>query len=311
MMKKILFGLFILVAGYIGYALLKPIDSKEKIIKVDCTEAAIMRNFMKVENWQNWWPGKQIDDTTFNYRDINYVIKNLLANGVMLQVKSTSNVEYAYLQVTALNDTSSNVIFNIASSKPTSFSEKIFHPFSTNEIGSNILLILDSVKRHFNDPVNIYGFKAAVTKVNDPHLISIKKQYIQYPTTEDIYKEVINLQAYALTNGAFQTNPPMLNVHISDEGKGVDAMIAIPVNNALPAKDNFQPKFMIQGLLLHAQIVGGAAKVQNAISQFQNYLQDYKLSAPAIPYQSLVTDRTLESDSNKWVTNIYQPIFRK
>lgn len=310
-MKKIIFGLLILLACYIGFALLKPTDSKEKIIKVNCTEAAIMRNFMNLEMWRNWWPGKQINDTTFAFDNVNYIVKNLLANGVMLQAKSTNNLQYAYLQVSAINDTSSHIIFNIASSKPTSISEKIVQPFSKNEIGSSINLILDSVKRHFDNPINIYGFKATATTVKDPHLISIKKQYTKYPSSEDIYTTVKSLQAYASANGAAQTNPPMLNVHVSESGTGVDAMIAIPINIALPPKDDFQPKFMIQGVLLQAQIIGGAAKVQNAISQFENYLGDYKLSAPAIPYQSLITDRSVEKDSNKWITDIYQPVFRK
>jgi hypothetical protein len=33
------------------------------------------------------------------------------------------------------------------------------------------------------------------------------------------------------------------------------------------------------------------------------------LSTPAIPYQSIITNRLTETDTTKWITKIYQPIF--
>ncbi len=310
-MKKIIVSLLILVAVYIGFALMKPVESMEKAVQVNCTETALTRNLMNIKLWKNWWPGKQENDTTFSFNSVTYIVKNLLANGVLLQIKSLDNSEYFYFQSAALTDTSSIIKFNSAQKKSLGIIDRILLPLSKDEQGKNITSLLDSLKVYFDDPVNIYGFKAISTKVTDPHLISIKKQYLNYPTTADIYSNIKSLQDFALLNGAKQTNAPMLNVHISESGFGVDAMIAIPIDKALEAKGNFQPKFMIEGALLQAEITGGAAKVQKAISEFENYLRDYKLSAPAIPYQSLVTDRMATIDSNKWITNIYQPIFRK
>ena len=310
-MKKIIFAVLIVIIGYVSFVLLKPVRSTKTSVQVNFTEGALMRNFMNLPNWQNWWPGKKINDTTFTFNDENYIVKNLLANGVMLQVKSDNKVEPVYLQYEAINDTSCYLTWIAALPKNSGIADKILHSFSTDHSAKNIKLLLDSIKIFFNDPVNIYGFKAVLSKVSDPHLISVKKQYLNYPNTEDIYANIKSLQTFAAINGAKQTNPPMINIHQSESGVGVDAMIAIPIDIALQPNGNFLPKFMIQGALLQAQIIGGASKVQKALSAFENYLTDYKLSAPAIPYQSLVTDRTIVIDSNKWITNIYQPIFRK
>jgi hypothetical protein len=37
-------------------------------------------------------------------------------------------------------------------------------------------------------------------------------------------------------------------------------------------------------------------------------VQDHQRVAPAIPFQSLVTDRTKQPDTSKWVTRLYWPI---
>lgn len=310
-MKKIIAGLLILIVCYIAFVLLKPVGSKEISVQVNCTEGALMRNLLNINNWQNWWPGKKINDTTFNFNKVDYTVKNILANGIVLQVKSLEKTETAYLQFVPINDTGCYIKWNNAQPKKPKIADKLLHPFSTNHLENNNTILLDSLKVFFNNPVNIYGFKAIITKVTDPHLISVKSQYENYPTTADIYSDIKILQAFALLNGAKQTNPPMINIHTSESGKGLDAMVAIPVNIALQPKGNILPKFMIQGALLTAQITGDEMKVQKALSEFENYLIDYKLSAPAIPYQSLVTDRMLVTDSTKWITNIYQPIFKK
>ena len=66
-MKKIIAGLLILIVCYIAFVLLKPVGSKEISVQVNCTEGALMRNLLNINNWQNWWPGKKINDTTFSF----------------------------------------------------------------------------------------------------------------------------------------------------------------------------------------------------------------------------------------------------
>jgi hypothetical protein len=41
----------------------------------------------------------------------------------------------------------------------------------------------------------------------------------------------------------------------------------------------------------------------------KNYVEDNKKTSPAIPYQSLITNRLTETDTTKWVTKLYYPVF--
>jgi hypothetical protein len=41
----------------------------------------------------------------------------------------------------------------------------------------------------------------------------------------------------------------------------------------------------------------------------QQYFADYKRVAMAIPFEYLVTDRETETDTTKWVTRIYAPVY--
>ena len=48
---------------------------------------------------------------------------------------------------------------------------------------------------------------------------------------------------------------------------------------------------------------------RKAFDNFENYRSDYTILSPAIPYQLMITDRIKESDTTKWVTKFYYPIF--
>jgi len=53
---------------------------------------------------------------------------------------------------------------------------------------------------------------------------------------------------------------------------------------------------------------GGQGTVENALEQMQLYFDDYDKTSMAITFQYLVTDRIKESDTTKWITEIYAPV---
>jgi hypothetical protein len=280
-------------------------------VQVNCPELALTRNLLNLKTWNNWWPGNKENDTLFNLKKLKYSIEKLVINGVFFEVKSSNLKERGFLQITSINDTSSNLIWYPSTTTNHSLFQRLLHPFYKNELNSNIALLLNSIKNHFDSPINIYGFKLNITEVKDPHLISIKRNYLTYPTTESIYQTIEQLEKFAISKGARKTNAPMLNVHKSETNNSFNVLIALPVNIPLEESGIFSPKFMIQGVLLEAEIEGGALKVENSLAQFGNYLSDYKLSAPAIPFQTLISDRSKILDTNRWITKIYQPVFKK
>jgi hypothetical protein len=310
-MKKYIIGISIIIVSYLSFAMLNPINSSPTKVSINCTDAALARNLLDLKAWQKWWPGNKINDTVFSFGEVSYTLMRLIGNGATFKVSAESKNETGFLQFASVNDTSCNLVWTPSTVISPSLSEKLLNPFQKSVLKDNIALLLDCLKNYFNNPKNIYGFKVNFTKVTDPHLISSRKAYNKYPSTDEIYGTIEKLQAYAISNGAEKTNYPMMNVHQSENGNTLDVMIALPVNNSLKASGEFLPKFMIQGVLLEAEVKGGAYNVEKCLGQFSNYLTDYKLSAPAIPYQSLVTDRSKVLDSNLWITKIYQPVFRR
>ena len=118
---------------------------------------------------------------------------------------------------------------------------------------------------------------------------------------------IAKLQAYVKENGALQTGYPMLNVSHPDD-KQYAVMIALPVNKILAEKGDIVYKRMIPGGFLTTTVTGGNGAVTNAYHQMEQYFQDYRNTAMAIPFMYLITDRSQEKDSSKWVTKLYFPV---
>jgi hypothetical protein len=62
------------------------------------------------------------------------------------------------------------------------------------------------------------------------------------------------------------------------------------------------------GNILITEVKGGPASIKKAFNEMETYITDYRRTAPAIPFQSLITDRSKEPDTSKWVTKIYYPV---
>jgi hypothetical protein len=85
-------------------------------------------------------------------------------------------------------------------------------------------------------------------------------------------------------------------------------MVAIPVNKVLRDDDPFAFKRMVPGNILVAEVNGGKYTIEKALAEMELYIKENKLKPPAIPFESMITDRSREPDTSKWVTRIYYPI---
>jgi len=86
--------------------------------------------------------------------------------------------------------------------------------------------------------------------------------------------------------------------------------MALPVDKMISTdKGTFINKMVAGGNLLVTDVKGGPNTIADALGQIKQYMKDHKLISPAMPFESLVTDRVAERDTSKWVTKIYYPIF--
>ncbi len=155
---------------------------------------------------------------------------------------------------------------------------------------------------------NVYGMKIMHTVLTDSLLVTTKASSNSYPTAPEYYNLIQKLRSYIDLKKATAVNYPMLNVTQVDSNL-FQTTVAIPVNTILPGNADISFRKMFPGNILTAEVTGGAHKTEQAFVQLTNYVADFQLVQPAIYFQSLATDRLLESDSSKWTTKLYYPIY--
>jgi hypothetical protein len=138
--------------------------------------------------------------------------------------------------------------------------------------------------------------------------VSAKQSFSHYPTTADVYAMIARLRNYINQSGAKELFSPMLNIARTDSTT-YSAQVGLPVDRVLPQKDDITSKWMMKGgNILMGEVTGGEKQIEEAQKQMELYISDYQRSMIAIPFQMLITDRTKEPDTTKWVTQLYYPV---
>ena len=310
-MKKwitIILLLVIVLAGAV-YFFIPTRENFTYRVNAACKSDAATRLIINKDRWKNWWPGQQKNDTVYSYKHYDYKINTIYFNGFEATVTDGRNLVSGLLQV--ISEENNNTVLQWATNFVYSpnLVTRLLQYGQAGSIKTNIKSLLGSMKDYFDKEENVYGFKVTEQKVTDSSLISLKQKFSHYPTTQEVYSMINSLKGYINKKGGEAINPPMLNVH-TDDSVNFETMVAIPVKKDLPSEGIFQQKKMILGNILVAEVKGGASAVAKDEMELRNYLNDFRRSSPAIPYQSLVTDRLRESDSSKWVTRWYYPVFK-
>jgi uncharacterized protein YqgV (UPF0045/DUF77 family) len=305
-MRKIIIVFFILLAVIsIAYAFIPDVQKINSNIYVKSNYNNVTRSLHEKNMWEQWWNKHQINDLL--YADSNFAIQNSFLNIAEVNIKENNNIGSSLISVLQLNRDSSIVEwkYNLPASEANN--NKIKKYLRSKEIKKQFEQKLQDLKSFVESPLNIYGLDIKQEKVKDSSLISIRTTLNSYPSTEDIYKLVDQLTEYIKESGAQQTDHPMM--HVLQINEKYEMMIAIPVNKNLPAKGNIQPKRMVLGNILVAEVRGGNETVRTGLKEFDNYVIDYGKTSPAIPFASLVTDRRKEMDTSKWITRLNYPVF--
>jgi hypothetical protein len=175
-------------------------------------------------------------------------------------------------------------------------------------IKNNMASVLNHFKAYAEKTENIYGIPITESTVKDTLFIATKTTTTNYPSVSDIYKLVSALKKYSGSKQAQQTGHPIVNITPLNPS-GFQIMTALPVNKSIPGNDQFFKRYVPQGRFLVTQVKGGDSTIKQAHNQLQLYVQDYRRITMAIPFQQLITDRSAEPDTSKWVTGIYVPVF--
>ena len=277
------------------------------------TRDGSVRTISSENKWKAWWNynnmqknSSEIIKGAFRNNDFTYTLKQSGFNTALILIEHKNKTIDGKITVLQLAADSVAIILQTSLTISSNPFERIEQYFEAVSVKKNIEQVLASLKSFVEKDENIYGMKISETTTKDSFLIS-KKQFFAYqPSMNDVYKLIDDLKEYALKNNCQQIDAPMMNIfHDSNTYR---VMVALPINKPVIAQPPVSYIKMTNGNFMKTRVQGGLGTVQNAIQQMQLYFQDYNKTSMAITFQYLVTDRIKESDTTKWITEIYAPV---
>lgn len=314
-MKKGLAVLFVLVSILILTIvfLIPKQDKVSTILFLGANQPAVNRNLADENNWQKWWP--QTDDSSLENKGayindgFEYKIGTIQFGSVGVIINKGDFSANSIINTFALSTDSMMISWTVTmpNSGKLPF-KKLGNYLQGQKLKKSMQQVLSNYISYARNSEHLYNMNVELTTVKDTLLIVTKYLQKQPPTKEEIYNRINTLKKYIKQQGAIETNHPMLHSAYVDDLGGYELMVAIPVNKPLQGNNDIMLKKMVPGNILFAEINGGNASVTAALKQLEQYAADHQMVSPAQPFQLLITDRTIETDSSKWVTKIYYPI---
>jgi hypothetical protein len=269
--------------------------------------SATERYLSQKEKWNAWWPGTMNPDSSFSYKGYTFFSSKPQPNTIKVDISSKTDTLLTFIALLPLTRDSVGISW-MRGEKASSNPVLRFQQYTRRKrLKATMREILDSLHVFMEKQENVYNIGISQTMVTDTLLVTTKSISDHYPSTAEVYQLIGQLRSYISAQGAKAVNPPMLYVHRTDDNR-IQTQVAIPVNKPLPDAGNIAFKRMVPGKILVAEIKGGLRAVREAFAQMEFYVEDYEKTSPAIPFEMLVTDRSQESDTTKWVTRIYYPV---
>ena len=269
-----------------------------KSITIRQNAAAVSRAFSEKQKWQQWWT-----PDAFTYYPENFSAQAQMVGRFRL---GNENGLAANIQLVDLGIDSTLLVCEAALPRTNNPYTRLQYFFGRMQLEKQLEQQISSVKQFAEKDANVYGMNIAQVKVMDSVLISVRQQFAAVPATNEIYEMINGLKQYLKSQGAMEANHPML--HMEQRSKGYDVMVAIPLNKSIAETDRYRIKRMVLGNILEAEVRGGPGTVRQAMLELEHYRTDHKKISPAIPFELLVTDRSMEPDSTKWITRLYYPV---
>jgi hypothetical protein len=309
MKKWLLVPAFIFVAAFASIYIFIP-DRLEIVqnTPINCTTPGAYRNMVSTEKWKKWWPGTSWQSNSFLFQKGSYAITKKLMNTLEINIKHNRLPISSTLYLLPVSVDSTNLRW--ACIYPTSNNPivRIQRYWQAVELKSNMEAVLNHFKSFAEKKENIYGIAFQGTVFKDSFLISVKKYLASYPSVSDVYSSISNLKKYSAAKQAQQTGYPIMNITPLNPF-GYQVMTALPINKSIPASEPYFNQRIPLNHFLVTRVHGGNASVNEALHQFQLYVQDYHRTVMALPFQQLITDRSAEPDTSRWITDIYVPLF--
>jgi len=293
---------YILIPDNIVVSRAEPVESSERIID---------RFLNNGSERLKWWPSagrENIADSSeliFNDYKYQFGTPGNNSNEVLISKDKFTSPS----RITWISSPNNTILLGwkttiAASNNPV---KRILQYQQARKIKSNMVAIMDSLLTYVVHSKNVYGFDVKRETVKDTILATSSILTRSYPKTQQVYSLINSVEAFVKKQDARQTNAPMLNISRTPEGI-YQTMIALPINKDIKPGGTIYINHMVSGNILVTEVKGGPQNISYGFSQMKQYMKDFKLTSPAMPFEQLLTDRNTEPDTTKWTTKIYYPI---
>jgi len=273
-------------------------------------KSALYRAMIDENSWKGWWPAVNADTTGTGlvYNQSVYAVSKKTITSLFVDIVSNESIAKSSLTFIPFKPDSTKLQWDatvITSANPL---KRIQAYLYASSLKKDLSVLLEKISSHYQKLENVYDVPIRKELVVDSLLVFISENSPAYPNTEHIYRLINVLKKYIADKSAKETGYPMLNITTKDSTDWL-IKVAIPVDRILEPSGNITYRKMLgRGNILVGEVTGGPHSINNAFKQLENYISDYERIAPAIPFQSLVTDRMAETDTSKWITRIYYPV---
>jgi hypothetical protein len=265
------------------------------------------RNLVDLNAWENWWPGKRMADSIFEYKGQHFHIDAVMLNGFQATAIRNRDLKFVFQFVplegkrVQISLTGIEVVALGLFKKAQSY----FNYFSTR---NDLNKWVEAVQHYFNDTRKVYGMDITQTMVTDSVLVALKQNFPHNPSVIEVYDLIYELKDYIAKQGGKEDNFPMVNI-FREADTSYLVMVAIATGLPVPPTERYLLKRMELGYILEGEVIGGMATIKKAEENLDKYAFDYSKTSIAIPYQLWVTNKMQQPDTTKWITKLYYPVF--
>ena len=265
----------------------------------------------KLEKWKQWWPGAPgpaAKDSQFVYDGYTCKLSAVYTDGATVQIESGNTSAEIRIQIIPKNRDSIIAEWRTVFQSGNNPITRISNYRSAGKLKKTMNMVFDALCSYADKTENIYGYPIERITFNEVTLIAYRFKSAVYPATATIYAAVKQLKHYLISQGAAEKYYPMMNTKQVDSSH-YETMIAISIDRMIPASKEFFISQMIpiKDRFLTTDVTGGPANIVKAQHAIEKYMVDHSLSAPARPFEILVTDRSTVTDTAAWKTKIFYP----
>lgn len=319
MKKLLLILLVLLIIGVSAVYILIPSQiTIGEIRYINCPSTTAIRNIHKINNWSQWWPSssntpiavKKNNDSLHQYNGNDYKVIAFHDLGADISIQNMSYISNGRIACMSLPSDSSALYWQSDFPATNNPFKRVTQYFEATSLKANMGNVLDSLGAYLEQDQNTYGFHIRRSTLRDSIVLVTRAVSPAYPDTKFIYGLIGNLKNYINAQSARPTSYPMLNISPGEKGE-YEVMVAFATDKGVKTNNQFFTKFFQrnENKVLTVEVTGGNNKVIEGHRAIKQYMLDHHISTPVKPFEYLVTDRSLDPDTSRWVTVINYPVF--